>query len=77
VLHLVQMVALSGVRLVPSVSKKQHNFMEAIAHSPSFAKKVGVKQSVGKEFAAADKGKNLRRVVWLSQRKWLRKKLSS
>jgi len=45
---------------VPSVSKKQHNFMEAVAHSPSFAKKVGVPQSVGKEFAAADKGKKFR-----------------
>jgi len=31
--------------------------MEAIAHSPSFAKKVGVPQSVGKDFAAADKGR--------------------
>ena len=31
--------------------------MEAVAHSPSFAKKVGIKQSVGKEFAKADKGK--------------------
>ena len=40
---------------MPSVSKKQHNFMEAVAHSPKFAKKVGVKQSVGKDFAAADK----------------------
>jgi hypothetical protein len=30
--------------------------MEAIAHSPSFAKKAGVPQSVGKEFAKADKG---------------------
>ena len=42
---------------MPSVSKKQHNFMEAIAHSPSFAKKAGVPQSVGKEFAKADKGR--------------------
>ena len=41
---------------MPSVSKKQHNFMEAIAHSPSFAKKAGVPQSVGKDFAKADKG---------------------
>ena len=31
--------------------------MAAIAHSPAFAKKVGVPQSVGKEFNAADKGK--------------------
>jgi len=42
---------------MPSVSKKQHNFMEAIAHSPSFAKKVGVPMSVGKDFVNADKGK--------------------
>ena len=31
--------------------------MEAIAHSPSFAKKVGVPQSVGKDFSNADKGR--------------------
>jgi len=42
---------------VPSTSRKQHNFMEAVAHNPAFSKKVGVPQSVGKEFAAADKGK--------------------
>ena len=42
---------------MPSVSKKQHNFMAAIANSPSFAKKVGVPQSVGKEFTTADKGR--------------------
>jgi len=45
---------------VPSVSKKQHNFMEAIAHSPAFAKKVGVPQSVGKDFSAADKGRKFK-----------------
>jgi len=44
-----------------SVSKKQHNFMEAVAHSPKFAKKVGVPQSVGKDFAAADKGMKFKR----------------
>lgn len=42
---------------MPSVSKKQHNFMEAVAHNPSFAKKAGVPQSVGKDFSSADKGK--------------------
>jgi len=40
-----------------STSKKQHNFMEAIAHSPAFARKVGVPQSVGREFSIADKGR--------------------
>ena len=42
---------------MPSVSKKQHNFMAAVAHSPAFAKKAGVPQSVGKEFSNADKGR--------------------
>jgi hypothetical protein len=46
---------------MPSVSKKQHNFMEMIAHSPKMAKKAGVPQSVGKDFAAADKGKTFKR----------------
>ena len=45
---------------MPSTSKKQHNFMEAVAHNPSFAKKVGVKQSVGKDFSTADKGKTFK-----------------
>jgi hypothetical protein len=31
--------------------------MQAIAHSPEFAKKAGVSQSVGKDFTAADKGR--------------------
>jgi hypothetical protein len=42
---------------MPSTSKKQHNFMAAIANNPAFAKKVGVPQSVGKDFNEADKGK--------------------
>jgi hypothetical protein len=42
---------------MPSTSKKQHNFMEAVAHNPAFAKKAGVPQSVGKDFSAADKGR--------------------
>lgn len=42
---------------MPSTSAKQHRFMVAIAHSPSFAKKVGVPQSVGQDFSKADKGR--------------------
>jgi hypothetical protein len=45
---------------MPSTSKKQHNFMAAIAHNPAFAKKVGIPQSVGQEFNKADKGKKFR-----------------
>jgi len=42
---------------MPTTSKKQHNFMAAVANNPSFAKKVGVPQSVGKDFTTADKGR--------------------
>jgi hypothetical protein len=42
---------------MPSTSAKQHRFMEAVAHNSAFAKKVGVPQSVGKDFSAADKGR--------------------
>lgn len=42
---------------MPSVSKKQHNFMAAVAKNPAFAKKAGVPQSVGEDFLTADKGK--------------------
>ena len=42
---------------MPSVSKKQHNFMAAVANNPAFAKKAGVPQSVGKEFSNADKNR--------------------
>ena len=45
---------------MPSTSKKQHNFMAAVANNPSFAKKAGVPQSVGKEFNNADKGKTFK-----------------
>ena len=42
---------------MPSSSKKQHNFMAAVANNPAFAKKAGVPKSVGKEFNEADKGR--------------------
>ena len=42
---------------MPSSSKKMHDFMQAVAHSPAFAKKAGVPQSVGRDFTAADKGR--------------------
>ena len=46
---------------MPSISKAQHNFMAAVAHNPSFAKKAGVPQSVGQDFNKADKGKTFKR----------------
>ena len=41
---------------MPSTSKKQHNFMAAVANNPAFAKKVGVPQSVGREFTRSGGG---------------------
>jgi hypothetical protein len=35
---------------MPPKSKKQEKLMRAVANNPDFAKKVGIKQSVGKEF---------------------------
>ncbi len=40
---------------MPSKSKKQASLMRAVAHNPKFAKKVGIPQSVGEDFVAADK----------------------
>jgi hypothetical protein len=45
---------------MPSKSKAQHKLMEAVAHNSKFAKKVGIPQSVGKDFAEADKGKRFK-----------------
>jgi len=45
---------------MPSASKKQHNFMAAVANNPKFAKKVGVSKTVGEEFMKADKGRKFR-----------------
>ena len=45
---------------MPSKSKKQHNLMAAVANNPSFAKKVGIKKSVGEEFMKADKGRKFK-----------------
>lgn len=41
---------------MPAVSKKQEKFMQAVAHNPAFAKKVGVSQSVGREFTKKEGG---------------------
>ena len=54
---------------MPSRSKAQHNFMEAIAHNLAFAKKVGVSPKVGKDFAAADKAAGKRKIAKLPKRK--------
>ena len=45
---------------MPSKSASQHRLMEAVAHNPAVAKKTGIPQSVGKEFAKADEGKKFK-----------------
>ena len=41
---------------MPATSSKQKKFMDAVAHNPAFAKKVGVPKAVGKDFSEASKG---------------------
>ena len=42
--------------MMPATSSKQKKFMDAVAHNPAFAKKVGVPKAVGKDFSEASKG---------------------
>jgi hypothetical protein len=37
--------------------------MTAVAHNPAFAKKVGIPQKVGKDFAEADKRSPIQKVT--------------
>jgi hypothetical protein len=48
--------------------------MAAIAHSPSFAKKAGVPQSVGKDFNEADKGRRFSKGGDMKESKAMMKK---
>jgi hypothetical protein len=59
---------------MPSSSKKQADFMRAVAHSPEFAKKAGVPQSVGKEFSNADKSRKFSKGGDMKESKEMMKK---
>ena len=48
--------------------------MNAVAHSPAFAKKVGVPQSVGKDFSTADKGRKFKEGGDMKESKAMMKK---
>jgi len=39
---------------MPSKSWSQHKLMTAVEHDAAFARKVGIPQKVGREFAKAD-----------------------
>jgi hypothetical protein len=48
---------------MPAVSKKQKKFMQAVANNPKFAKKVGVKQSIGQEFTKEKGMKKVKKMM--------------
>ena len=48
--------------------------MQAVAHSPAFAKKAGVPQSVGKDFSNADKGRKFKEGGDMKESKEMMKK---
>lgn len=45
---------------MPSKSGKQHRLMAMVANDPKAAKRLGIPQSVGKEYTKADKGKKFK-----------------
>lgn len=46
---------------MPAASKKQKRLMDAAAHNPAFAKKVGIPMSVAKDYSEASKGMKFRK----------------
>lgn len=44
---------------MPSVSRKQHNFMQRVVSDPDFAQEVGVPVSVAQEYLDADSAEGL------------------
>ena len=46
---------------MPAKSPAQKRFMDAAAHNPAFAKKVGVPVKVAKEFSNASKGETFKK----------------
>jgi hypothetical protein len=58
---------------MPSKSKKQARTMAAAAHSPKFAKKMGIPQKVAKEFNQADAGTGILKGKRVSKKEAARK----
>lgn len=59
---------------MPVTSAKQKKFMDAAAHNPAFAKKVGVPVKVAKEYSQASKGKTFRQGGEMKESKAMVKK---
>ena len=45
---------------MPSKSRAQHNLMAMVANDPKAAKRVGIPQSVGRDYVEADKGRKFK-----------------
>ena len=59
---------------MPSTSAKQKRLMDAAAHNPAFAKKVGIPVKVAKEFSKASKGQTFSRGGDMKESKAMAKK---
>lgn len=46
---------------MPAASKKQKKLMDAAAHNPAFAKKVGIPMAVAKDYSESSKGLKFRK----------------
>jgi len=59
---------------MPSKSQAQHNLMAMVAHDKAAAKRLGIPQSVGKDYVKADKGRNFAKGDDMKESKSMMKK---
>ena len=59
---------------MPSKSRAQHNLMAMVANDPKAAKRVGIPQSVGREYVEADKGRKFKEGGDMKEPKGMMKK---
>ena len=59
---------------MPAVSEKQKHLMDAAAHNPAFAKRVGIPTKVAKEFSTASKGQKFSKGGEMAESKAMVKK---
>ena len=59
---------------MPATSAKQKRFMDAAAHNPAFAKKVGIPGKVAKEFSKESKGMKFKEGGEMKESKAMMKK---
>ena len=59
---------------MPATSEKQKRFMDAAAHNPAFAKKVGVSTKVAKEFSKESTGMKFKEGGEMKESKAMMKK---